>query len=144
VVSEGGETHEWWSLAQETPETAGRGGFQAKDHQKSHECGFIFILCHKNHRKTTFNSGIPHAKFAMMSRWRYADGATTSRRPVQQYAWHHWGSPTTLTQQRKSVLHVCCIWYFYTTPDTTARFFMKYIALVIVHAAGWTLHGREY
>jgi hypothetical protein len=24
--------------------------------------------------------------------------------------------PTTLTQQRKSVLHVCCIWYFYTMP----------------------------
>jgi hypothetical protein len=32
--------------------------------QKSHECGFIFILCHKNYWKT-FNSGIPHAKFAM-------------------------------------------------------------------------------
>jgi hypothetical protein len=23
----------------------------------------------------------------------------------------HWGSLTTLTQQRKSVLHICCIWY---------------------------------
>jgi hypothetical protein len=23
-------------------------------------------------------------------------GATTSRRPVQQYAWRHWGSTTTL------------------------------------------------
>jgi hypothetical protein len=32
VVSEGAETHESWSLAQETPESAGRGGFQAKDH----------------------------------------------------------------------------------------------------------------
>jgi hypothetical protein len=31
---------------------------------KPHECGFIFIPCHKNYRKTTFNSGIPHAKFA--------------------------------------------------------------------------------
>jgi hypothetical protein len=27
MVSEGAETHEWWSLAQETPESAGRGGF---------------------------------------------------------------------------------------------------------------------
>jgi hypothetical protein len=59
-------------------------------------------------------SGIPHA---MTSRWCYADGATTSRRPVQQYAWCHWISPTTLTQQWKSVLHIlCCIWYFYATP----------------------------
>jgi hypothetical protein len=47
------------------------------------------------------------------SPWRYADGATTSRRPVQQYAWCHWGSPTTLTQQRKSVS--------IPRPDTTAR-----------------------
>jgi hypothetical protein len=38
--------------------------------QKSHECGLIFILCHKNYRKTTFNSGIPHAKFAMTLRRR--------------------------------------------------------------------------
>jgi hypothetical protein len=55
------------------------------------------------------------------SRWRYADVATTSCRPVQQYAWRHWDSAMTLTQQRKSVCHICCIWYFYTTPDTTAR-----------------------
>jgi hypothetical protein len=49
--------------------------------------------------------------------WRYADGATTSRRPVQQCAWRHWGSTTTLIgQQRKSVYHICCIWYFYSTP----------------------------
>jgi hypothetical protein len=53
------------------------------------------------------------------SRWHYADVARTSRRPVQQYAGRHWGSPTTLTQQRKSVCHLCCIWYFNTTPDTT-------------------------
>jgi hypothetical protein len=84
-------------------------------------CGFIFILCHKNYRKTTFNSGIPHAKFARTSRWQNADVATTSHRPVQQYAWCHWDSAMTLTQQRKSVYHICCIWYFYTTPDTTAQ-----------------------
>jgi hypothetical protein len=134
VVSEGAETHEWWSLAQEPPpETACRGGFQAITSvfllpQKSHECGFIFILCHQNYRKTTFNSVIPHAKFAMTSRWRFADVATTSRRPVQQYAWRHWDSAMTLTQQRKSIYHICCI----------------YIALVIVHALGWTFPGREY
>jgi hypothetical protein len=59
---------------------------------------------------------------------RYADGATTSRRPVQQYAWRHWGSPTTLTQQRKSVLHVCCIWYFYTTPGLWTFWDLKWSA----------------
>jgi hypothetical protein len=57
---------------------------------------------------------IPHAKFAMMSWWRYADVATTSRRPVQKYTWRHWDSAMTLTQQRKSIYHICCIWYFYT------------------------------
>jgi hypothetical protein len=50
--------------------------------RKSHEWGFIFILCHKNYRKTTFNSGILHANFAMTSQRHYADVATTSRRPV--------------------------------------------------------------
>jgi hypothetical protein len=40
--------------------------------QKSHKRGFIFILCHKNYQKTTFNSGIPHAKFAMtLRRWSH-------------------------------------------------------------------------
>jgi hypothetical protein len=28
--------------------------------------------------------------------------------------------PRTPTQQRKSRYHICCIWCFYTTPDTTA------------------------
>jgi hypothetical protein len=64
------------------------------------------------------------------SQWRYADGATTSRRSVQQYAWRHWGFLTTLTQQRKSVLHVCCIWYFYTTPG--------------YHGAIAWLHGSKF
>jgi hypothetical protein len=90
MVSEGAETHEWWSLPQvegvSRPKTI-TSVFLLP--QKSHECGFIFIPCHKNYRKNTFNSGNPHAKFAMTSRWRYA---TTSRRPVQQYAWRHWGS----------------------------------------------------
>jgi hypothetical protein len=108
-VSEGEETHEWWSR----PKTI-TSVFLLP--QKSHECGFIFILCHKNYRKTTFNSGSPHAKFAMTSGWHYANVATTSRRPVQQYAWRHWDCAMTLTQQRKSVYHICCIWYFYTTP----------------------------
>jgi hypothetical protein len=39
--------------------------------QKSHECRFIFIPCHKNYRKTNFNYGIPHAKFAMSRRRSY-------------------------------------------------------------------------
>jgi hypothetical protein len=112
VGSEGAEIHEWWSLARK-PRVSRTITSVFLLPQKSHSCGFIFILCHKNYRKTTFNFGIPHSKFA--------DGATTSRRPVQQYAWRHWGSPMTLTQQRKSVLHICCIWYFYTMPDTTAR-----------------------
>jgi hypothetical protein len=50
------------------------------------------------------------------SPWRRDDVTPTSRRPVQQYAWRHWDSAMTLTQQRKSVYHICCIWYFYTTP----------------------------
>jgi hypothetical protein len=55
------------------------------------------------------------------SPWHLADVATTSHQSVQQYAWRHWDSAMTLTQQRKSVYHICYIWYFYTTPDTTAR-----------------------
>jgi hypothetical protein len=43
--------HGWWSLAQETSETAGQGGFQAKDH---HE--FVIKNKHKlqNQRPTKF------------------------------------------------------------------------------------------
>jgi hypothetical protein len=134
VVSEGAEIHEWWSLAQRLqvegvsrPKTITSVFLLS---QKSHECGFIFILCHKNYQKTTFNSGIPHAKFAMTSRWSYADVATTSRRSVQQYAWRHWDSTMTLMQQRKSVYHICCIWYFYTTParstDSTGQILLVF------------------
>jgi hypothetical protein len=81
--------------------------------QKSHECGFIFILCHKNYRKTTFDSGIPHAKFATTSRCCYADVATTSRRPVQQYAWRHWDSAMTLTQQEIRIPHMLYLIFLY-------------------------------
>jgi hypothetical protein len=60
--------------------------------QKSHECGFIFILCHKNYWKTTFNYGIPHAKFAMTLHRRSHDITSTC--------------PTIrMTSQRKSVLY---------------------------------------
>jgi hypothetical protein len=85
---------------------------------RNHTSVVLYLSYATKTTETTFNSGIPHAKFAMMSWWRYADGATTSRRPVQQYAWRHWGSTTTRTQQRKSVLHICCIWYFHTIPET--------------------------
>jgi hypothetical protein len=80
---------------------------------KSHECGFIFILCHKNYRKTTFNFGIPHAKFAMTSRWRYADLYNNTHDVIEIPRWH-WCN-------RGNLYTTCCIRYFYTTPDTTAR-----------------------
>jgi hypothetical protein len=70
---------------------------------------------------------IPHAK---LSRWRHANMATTSRRPVQQYAWRHWDSAMTLMQQRKSVYHICCIWYFYTTarsPDSMGHILLSFL-----------------
>jgi ornithine cyclodeaminase/alanine dehydrogenase-like protein (mu-crystallin family) len=61
-------------------------GFQAKDH---HECVsapseitrvriYIYLMPQKL-PKTSFNSRIPHAKFAITP-LRNADGATTSRR----------------------------------------------------------------
>jgi hypothetical protein len=51
----------------------------------------------------------------------YADGATTSRRPVQQYAWRHWGS----RQHRRNrgnpyYTHVVSD-IFIPRPDITAR-----------------------
>jgi hypothetical protein len=44
---------------------------------RNHTSGFIFIPCHKNYRKTTFNSGIPHAKFAITLRRRSNDITST-------------------------------------------------------------------
>jgi hypothetical protein len=85
--------------------------------RKSHECGFIFIQCHKNYRKTTPSSpwrrdeAKNNAKFAMTSRWSYDITSTCPTIRMTSLR-----IPTTLTQQRKSVLHACCIWYFYTTP----------------------------
>jgi hypothetical protein len=113
-------------IGQETPETTGRGGFQARpDH---HECVSapseitqVWFYIYPMPPKTTEKQLLILEFHMPSSRWRYAEGAMTSRRPIQQYAWRHWRSPTTLTQQRKSILHICCIWYFYTTPDTTAR-----------------------
>jgi hypothetical protein len=77
------------------------------------------------------------------SPWCHADEATTSLRPVQQYAWHHWGT-MALMQPRKSVHHICCIWFFFIPrldrqpPQVIFCFFCKiiYIASVIVHAVG--------
>jgi hypothetical protein len=111
---------------------AGREGFQAKDH---HEC-FCSLRNHTSvvlylsyATKTTENNLI--LEFHMpSSQWRYTDGATTSRRPVQQYAWRHRGSTTTLTQQWKSVLYICCIWYFYTMaqlPDFARKGIVVYV-----------------
>jgi hypothetical protein len=73
------------------------------------------------------------------SPWSYADGATTSCWPVQQYAWRHWGSTTTRTQQRKSVYHICCIWYFYSTParstDTTGHILLNFLLQTLLYQA---------
>jgi hypothetical protein len=94
----------------------------------------IFIQCHKYYQKTTFNSGIPHAKFATtLCRWSHD---ITSTCPTC-----HWGFMMTLspTEQRKSVYHICFIppridhW----TPRVIfCYFFTKYITLVLGHAVG--------
>jgi hypothetical protein len=103
----------WWSLAQETPETA-VCFCSLRNHTR-----LVLYLSYAT--KTTEKQLLILEFHTPSSPWRRADVATTSRRPVQQYTWRHWDSAMTLTQQRKSVYHICCIWYFYTTPDTTAR-----------------------
>jgi hypothetical protein len=79
VVSEGAETHEWWSLAWKPPRPQRTRTITSVFllPQKSHECRFIFIPCHKNYRKTIFNYGIPHAKFVMTLRRRSYDITST-------------------------------------------------------------------
>jgi hypothetical protein len=114
--------HEWWSLAQVTPETAGRSrGFPGQRPSRVCFCSLrnhtsvVLYLSHAtklpNYRKTTFNSGIPHAKFAMTSRWRYAVGATTSRRPLRvTFSWHmrqiHAGCASHPRIRRKCCAHL--------------------------------------
>jgi hypothetical protein len=78
---------------------------QMKRYKKSHECGFIFILCHKNYRKTTFNSGIPHAKFAMTNN-------THDIIEIPRWHWRNRGNPYT-TYVVSNI--------FIPPPDTTAR-----------------------
>jgi hypothetical protein len=43
--------------------------------------------------------------------WSYSDGATTSCWPVQQYAWSYWGPTTTLNPET-----TCSFWYQDRTP----------------------------
>jgi hypothetical protein len=109
----------WWSLARKPQRSQVEGVSWPKPitsvfllPQKSHEYGFIFILRHKNYRKTTFNSGIPHAKFAMTSRWRYAD--ITSTCPTIRMTSLRIPDDTDATEEIR--IHICCIWYLYTTP----------------------------
>jgi hypothetical protein len=86
--------------------------------QKSHECGFIFILCHKNYRKTTFNSGILHAKFAMtLCRWSH--GITSTCPTIGMTSLRIPPDDTDATEEIR-IIHVVSH-IFIPPPDTTAR-----------------------
>jgi hypothetical protein len=98
--------HEWWSLAQVTPRPKTITSVFLLP-QKSHECGFIFIPCHKNYRKTTFNYGIPHAKFAMTLRRHHFDLSNNTHDIVEDPR-RHWCNRWNP--------YYTCIRYFYTTP----------------------------
>jgi hypothetical protein len=112
VVSEGAETHEWWSLARKPPRLQGEGVSWPKT-----VTSFIFILCHKNYWKTTFNSGIPHAKFAMTLCWHSYDitsTCTTIRTTSLRFRDDTWRN------RGNRIPHIVSD-IFISPPDTTAR-----------------------
>jgi hypothetical protein len=96
----------------------GHSGTPSRDRRciKPHECGFWGSRNTRVMRSRGFPGQRPSRVCFCSLGNRYADVATTSRWPVQQYAWCHWDSAMTLMQRRKSIYHMCCIWYFYTTP----------------------------
>jgi hypothetical protein len=96
--------------------------------QKSHECGFIFIVCHKNYRKTTFNSGIPHAKFAMTLRRRSHD--ITSTYPTICMTSLRFRDDTDATEEIR-IPHVVSD-IFIPPPDTTARSLDSTVQILLV------------
>jgi hypothetical protein len=120
---------------------------EQKHRQKSQECGFIFIPCHKNYRKTTY--GINFWNFTRQVRYDVAMTLRRRRHDITSICptirMTSLRIPTTLTQQRKSALHIlllCCIWYFYTTarsPDSTTT---GQILLFFYEIYGVTLQGR--
>jgi hypothetical protein len=121
VVSEGAETHSWSSSAQETPPQDCRSrGFPGQRPSRVCFCSLrnhtSLVLYLSYATKTTEKQLLILQFHIQSSPWCYADVATTLRRPVQQYARHHWDSAMTLTQQTKSIYQICCIRYFYTTP----------------------------
>jgi hypothetical protein len=123
-----------WFPRPQVEGVCGLGGFLANDH---HECVSapseitrVWFYIYPIPQKVPKNSGIPHAKFAMMSGWCYTDGATTLRRPVQQYAWCHWGSRWHWRNRGNQYYTLCCIWYFYTTvrsPDSTGKILLSFL-----------------